>query len=101
MKASEVEDKMATMALPIRELEQSVYVGAEKARAETERVVRYSGASHANVLTACKVLAASVCLKWLFGTLVRSQDKLIRLYQTWDLTKLSDEQMLDLVHRLR
>ena len=92
---------MATMALPISELEQSVYVGAEKARAETERVVRYSGASHADVWTACKVLAATVCLKWLFSGLVRSQDKLIRLYQTGNLAQLSDEQVLSLSRSLR
>jgi hypothetical protein len=101
MNTSEMEDTMATMTLPICELERSVYVGAEKAQAETERVVRYSGATRADVLTACKVLAATVCLKWLFSGLVRSQDKLIHMYQTGDLTQLSDEQVLGLTRSLR
>ena len=92
---------MATMALPIRELEQSVSIGAKKAKAETERVVRYSEAPRADISTAVKLLAASVCLKWLFSALVRSQDRLIRIHQLSDLTQMSDEQMIQLARRLR
>lgn len=92
---------MATMTLPICELERSVYLEAEKARAQTERVVRYSGASRADFLTACKVFTATIGLKLLFSGLVRSQDKLIRLHQTGSLAHVSDEQVLGLARRLR
>jgi hypothetical protein len=101
MKASETEDTMATMALPICELERSVSVEAEKARTETERVLRYSTASRADILTACKVLVASLCLKWLFSALVRNQDRLIRVYQSGDFMNASDEQLLGLARSLR
>ena len=92
---------MAAIALPIRELERSVADGAERARAETERVVRYSYANRADFSTACKVVGVSVLLKWLFAGLARSQGKLISMYQSCDFTQVSDDQMRQLVRRLR
>ena len=91
---------MATMALPIRELGRSVCVGAEKARTETERVARYSGASRADVMTVCKVAVGTIGLKWLLGGLVRHQEKLISLYQGCDFTHYRDQDLADLASSL-
>src|SRR5437588_6026417 len=82
---------MATMALPIRELEQSVWDRAEKAQAETERVVAYSGARRADLGTALKVAATTVCLKWLLSELVRYQNRLIRECTKRDFSRCSAE----------
>jgi hypothetical protein len=91
---------MATIALPIRELEQSVCVDAEKARTETERVARYSGASRADVVTVCKVAVATIGLKWLLGGLVRHQQKLIGIYQRCDFTRYRDQDLAELASSL-
>lgn len=92
---------MATMALPIRELERSVSINAEKARAETERVATYSGSPRPSMGTICKIAVTSVMLKWLFNTLVKTQDKLIKLYQETDVTHVSDESLTELARNLR
>jgi hypothetical protein len=87
---------MCTMALPIRELEQSVAMGAEKARAETECVAAHSKASRADLGTACKVAAGTIVLKWLFAALVRSQGKLISAYVEHDFSHYRREDLAQL-----
>jgi hypothetical protein len=91
---------MATMALPIRELEHSVIVEAEEARAKTECVATYSKAKIANLGTACRVAAGTIGLKWLFGSLVRQQQRLIAGYQAFDFAHCSDEVLADLTNSL-
>lgn len=91
---------MATMALPIRELERSVCVSAEHARAETERVVQYSEATRADVATACKVMFRAFGLKWLLASLVRNQDKLISRYREYDFNRCTPEQLADVADSL-
>jgi len=96
MKASEPEDKMATMALPIRELELSVRVGTEKARAETECVVFYA---HARAVQPSFTLLMkygfyTTMLKWILLSLARSQKSIIALYQKTDFTPYSSEEIL-------
>jgi hypothetical protein len=88
------------MTLPIRELERSVCVGAEKARAETERVATYSGAIRADIGTACKVAFKTIGLKWLLAGLVRHQEQLISAYQQCDFTRCNDEDLADLATSL-
>ena len=91
---------MATMALPIRELERSVCVDAEKARAETERVATYSGSRRADAGTALKVMCATLGLKWLLSGLVRSQDKLLSVYRGYDFNRCSPEQLTEVATSL-
>jgi hypothetical protein len=99
--APEGVNEMATMALPIRELERSVCVSAEKARAETERVVSYSVTKRADMATVCKVAVRTVGLKWLLSGLVRHQEKLISACQQADFTRFSDEDLADLASSLQ
>jgi hypothetical protein len=91
---------MATLALPIRELERSVCVGAEKARAETERVATYSGMRRANVGTALKVAAKTLGLKLILSQLVKGQDKLILAYGRADLDSFRSEDISELAMSL-
>jgi len=96
MKASETEDKMATMALPIRELELSVCVGTEKARAKTECVVFYSKAraDRPSVSLTLKLAFYVALLRWLLKSLVKSQRAMIRLYQMTDFTCYRNEEIV-------
>ena len=82
---------MATLTLPIRELEQSVRNEAEKAQAETECVAMHSSAPRADFGTVCKVAARTLALKWLLSSLVRTQEKLISAYVKQDFTQCSDD----------
>jgi hypothetical protein len=91
---------MATLAIPFRELERSVFVNAEKARSQAERVVRYSVSVHADLATTCKVALGVVCLKWLLGGLVRHQSKLISEYQDFDFNHCTDNQLIELATSL-
>jgi len=91
---------MATMALPIRELERSVCIGAEKARAETERVVRDSRANRPNMRTVCSVTFRAFGLKWLWASLVRNQNKLIGLYRAFDFNRCSAKELAEVVESL-
>lgn len=95
VKASETEDTMATMALPIRELELSVCVGTDKARAETECVAFYS---RARVITpsislTIKLSVTAALLQFLLRRLVASQRMLIKAYQRIDFTHCTDEEI--------
>ena len=86
---------MATMALPIRELELSVSVGTDKARAETECVVFYSRARVISPSIGVRIklgLTASL-LKWLLHRLAGSQGMLIRAYQAIDFTSCSNQEI--------
>jgi hypothetical protein len=91
---------MATITLPIRELERSVCLDAEKARIETKRVVKYSTGNRADFLTALKIIARTLILKLLLGTLVRQQEKLIKWCINADFTVFSDEELVELAFRL-
>jgi hypothetical protein len=84
---------MATMTFPICELERSVSVGAEKARAEAERVATYSGAVRPSVGTTVKLAGMTFVVKWMLGSLAWQQSKLIKLYQSCDFTRYSDEEI--------
>lgn len=87
---------MATMALPIRELELSVSVRTEKARAETEWVVFYAHARamRPSIGLTLKYGFYTTMLKWLLAGLVRSQRSIIKLYQTSDFAPYSNEEIL-------
>jgi len=88
---------MATMTLPIRELELSVCVGTEKARAEAECVVFYSKARAdrpSSIALTVKLGFYVSLLKWLLGSLARSQRTLIRLYQKTDFSHYSNEEIV-------
>lgn len=102
MKGSEAEDTMATMALPIRELELSVRVSTEKARAETECVVFYAHARAARPTFTVNMKYGfyTTVLKWLLHSLVRSQKAIIRLYQRTDFTHYTTEEILRIAKSL-
>lgn len=87
---------MATMALPIRELELSVCVGTDKARAETECVVFYSQAraNRPSLGLTLKLAFYVALLKFLLASLVRSQRTMIKLYQEIDFTRYSNEEIV-------
>lgn len=88
---------MATMALPIRELELSVCVGTEKARAETECVVFYSKARAdrpSSIALTVKLGFYVSLLRFLLASLARSQRTLIRLYQKADFSRYSNEEIV-------
>ena len=89
---------MATMAVPILELERSVRTEAEKARLQTQRVLAYSTDTHANISTFLGVVAATFIVKFLLWTLVRQQSKLIRYCQDADFTKVGNEDLAKLAH---
>jgi len=93
---------MATMALPIRELELSVCIETEKARAETECVVIYSRARaiRPSVRTTFKLGVTAAMLKFMFSSLARSQRKLISAYQEVNFTGLSDEEIVRMASSL-
>jgi hypothetical protein len=86
---------MATMALPVRELELSVCVGTEKARAETECVVFYSQARaiHPSMAMTLKLGFTASLLKFLLHGLVRHQKLLISTYQHIDFTRFSSKEI--------
>jgi hypothetical protein len=84
---------MATMTFPICELERSVSMGAEKARAEAERVASYSGTVRPSLLITVKLAATTFVLKRMLGSLAWQQSKLIKLYQRCDFTRYSDEEI--------
>jgi hypothetical protein len=87
---------MATMALPIRELELSVRVGTEKARAETECVVFYANARavRPSLGVTVKYGFYTTVLKWLLHSLVRSQRSIISLYQGTDFTHYTNDEII-------
>jgi hypothetical protein len=89
----DAENTMATMAMPILELQRSVRVDAEKARRQTQRVVEYSKGARADVLTLFRVFATTFVLKLMLWTLVRQQSKLIRSCLNADFTKVSNEDL--------
>jgi hypothetical protein len=91
---------MATLALPIRDLERSVCIGAEKARAETERVLTYSGTRPADFGTALKVATTTLVLKLLLGQLVRAQSRLISAYARADLNHFRSQDLAELATTL-
>lgn len=93
---------MATMALPIRELELSVCVGTEKARAETDCVVFYSQAraDRPSISLTVKLAFYVALLKWLLNSLARSQRMLIRLYQAADFSRYSNEEIMRVAKHL-
>jgi hypothetical protein len=86
---------MATMALPIRELELSVCVGTDKARAETECVAFYSRARAISpgINLTIKLSLTAALLRWLLRRLVNSQRMLIKAYQRIDFTHCTDEEI--------
>jgi len=93
---------MATMALPIRELELSVCVGTEKARVETECVVFYSRAraNRPSIVLTAKLGFYLALLKWLLASLARGQRTMIRLYQNMDFTCYSNAEIVRLAASL-
>lgn len=93
---------MGTMALPIRELELSVRVGTEKARAEAECVVFYAHARADRPSFAVNVKYGfyTTMLKWLLWSLVRSQKAIIRLYQKTDFAHYTREEIVRVARSL-
>src|SRR6266568_4274994 len=91
---------MATMTLPIRELERSVRAEADKAQAGTDCVVMHSRAPHADFGTVCKVARRTIALKFLLGSLVRTQDKFINVLVERDFTQCRPEDMRELASDL-
>jgi hypothetical protein len=86
---------MATMTLPIRELELSVSVGTEKARAETECVVFYSEARSVDPLRmTVKLGFTALVLKFMLSSLARHQRALIRAYQQIDFGNYSADELI-------
>ncbi len=86
---------MSTLALPIRELELSVRVGTDKARAETECVVFYSRA-RANCPTlgmTFKLACAATLMKFMLSSIARNQKMLISAYQKIDFTCYNNEEL--------
>jgi len=86
---------MATMALPIRELELSVCVGTEKARAETDCVAFYSRARviSPSISVTIKLSLTAALLQWLLRRLIGSQRMLIKAYQRIDFAHCTDEEI--------
>jgi hypothetical protein len=84
---------MATMTLPIRELELSVCVGVEKARAETECVAFYSQYRTTSFSMALKLGLTTAFLKWLLSRIARKQGQLISAYQSTDFTVLRNDEI--------
>jgi len=87
---------MATMALPIRELELSVCVGTDKARAEMECVAFYSQARaiRPSIGVTFKLACTAAFMKLLLTSLARHQRLLISAYQKIDFTRYSNEEIL-------
>ena len=87
---------MATIALPIRELELSVRVRTDKARAEAECVVFYRDAramSPSIGMTLKYGLNASI-LRFLLWGLAHNQKLLIRAYQRIDFAQCNNDELL-------
>lgn len=76
---------MATLALPIRELERSVSLEAEKARADTECVAKCSKSSRPDLRIGVKIAWKTLRLAIRFAVLVDRQDKFIALLVGQDL----------------
>jgi hypothetical protein len=92
---------MATMALPIRELELSVRVGAQRARAEAECAFFYSQARADDpVRMTIKYVLAAILLRLILGHLVRCQRALIRAYQEKDFNHCSSDELIKSAERL-
>ena len=86
---------MATMTLPIQELELSVRVGTSRACAEAECVAFYSHARTAEpVRMAVKYGVTALLLKFLLSSLARHQRLLIRAYQETNFDVLSGEELV-------
>src|SRR5205809_2708515 len=87
---------MATMTLPVRELELSVRVGTDKARAETECVVFYARAraTSPSIGVTLKLGFTAALLAVMLRSLVRHQRKLIRAYQETDFTCFRSEELV-------
>ena len=83
------------MAFPIRELELSVCVSTDKARAETEYVVFYSQAraTFPGATTTLKLYFNAAILTFLLRSLVRHQKRLISAYQRTEFTRYSVEEI--------
>ena len=94
-------NQMATMTLPIRELELSVRVGTDKARAEAECVVFYSQARAVEpVRMTLKFGVTALFLKFLLASLARHQRMLIRALQDMDLSICKSEELIKLADSL-
>jgi hypothetical protein len=93
---------MATIAFPVRELELSVCVETDKARAETECVAFYSQARaiRPGIGMTFKLACAATILKFMLRSLARHQRMLIRAYQGMDFTRFSDQDVLTLATSL-
>src|SRR6266496_2542234 len=86
---------MATMTLPIRQLERSVRVETNKARAKMEWTVFYSREREDRpVRMTVKLGLAAFVLKFALASLSRNQKLLIRAYQVADFTRCSNEEIL-------
>jgi hypothetical protein len=91
---------MATMTLPIRELERSVRVEAEKAQAGADCVVKHSRAPRADIKAACRVAGATLALKFLLSGLVHTQNKFISVLLERDFTQCRREDLTELASSL-
>jgi hypothetical protein len=87
---------MATMTLPIRELERSVRVEAERAQAGADCVVKHSRAPRADLKATCRVAGATLGLRFLLSGLVRTQDKFISVLVERDFTECRSEDLAEL-----
>jgi hypothetical protein len=92
---------MATMTLPIRELEMSVRVDTDKARAEAECVVFYSQARATGpVRMTVKLGVTALLLKFILARMARHQRLLIRALQDTDLSHCKREDLMKLAESL-
>jgi hypothetical protein len=83
---------MATLALPICELEPAVI----EAKAETERVVSWSKSSVANLGTTCQIYLKAIILRQRFSRLVALQSKFLGFLVERDFSDCSRQELRDL-----
>jgi hypothetical protein len=86
---------MATLALPIRELGQSV----GRAQAETERVIGYSRARESLRVT-CQIIGKTLGLRVRFSNLAKRQDSLLQKLTDVDFARFDASAMVDLATSL-
>ena len=84
---------MATLALPIRDLESFIRT---EAKPKTACVAKISKSKGEGFSTVCKIAMLTVALKFLFGHLSRRQTKLIASLSEHDFNSCSQESLSEL-----
>lgn len=87
---------MATLVLPIGELQPV----ADQAKQKTEYVVVRSRSERANVSTVCVIAGETLLLKFMFGSMVRLQARVIVKLVNCDYSLLSPEQIKSLANSI-